>query len=193
MIVPKVGLAFDSEDSAYDMYNVYAAKVGFSVRKSHTKRRGDKSISQKYIVCSNEGHRDTQSSKDTTRTCCEARIQFSVNKDGIWTVQKLITEHNHYLASPNKVHKLRSQRRVIEADRHLIGQIREAGMKPSQVYDFMVAFYGGPDKVPFSKMDCNNEIGRERKKYLESNDAQTLLEYLKNKQREDPTFFMPFR
>ena len=108
-------------------------------------------------------------------------------------MHKLITEHNHYIASPNKVHKLRSQRRVIEADRHLIGQIREAGMKPSQVYDFMVAFYGGPDKVPFSKMDCNNEIGRERKKYLESNNAQTLLEYLKNKQREDPTFFMPFR
>uniref|UniRef100_A0A453FRU9 Uncharacterized protein n=1 Tax=Aegilops tauschii subsp. strangulata TaxID=200361 RepID=A0A453FRU9_AEGTS len=38
-------------------------------------------------------------------------------------------------------------------------------------------------------MDCNNEIGRERKKYLESNDSQTLLKYLKNKQREDPTFF----
>jgi len=42
--------------------------------------------------------------------------------------------------------------------------------------------------VPFSNMDCNNEIGRERNKYLESNDAQTLLEYLKNKQIEDPTF-----
>lgn len=45
--------------------------------------------------------------------------------------------------------------------------------------------------MPFSQMDCNNEIGRERKKYLESNDAETLLEYLKHKQIEDPTFFMP--
>ena len=43
--------------------------------------------------------------------------------------------------------------------------------------------------MPFSKIDCNNEIGRQRKKYLESNDAQTLLEYLKNKQIEDPSFF----
>jgi hypothetical protein len=58
------------------------------------------------------------------------------------------------------------------------------------VYEFMKEFYGGADKVPYSKMDCNNEIGRERKKYLESNDAQTLCNYLKNKQREDPTFFM---
>jgi hypothetical protein len=46
-------------------------------------------------------------------------------------VQKIVTEHNHYLASPNKSHKLRSQRRVTEADRMLIGQIRDAGMKPS--------------------------------------------------------------
>jgi hypothetical protein len=57
------------------------------------------------------------------------------------------------------------------------------------VYEFMKEFYGGADKVPYSKMDCNNEIGHERKKYLESNDAQTLCNYLKNKQREDPTFF----
>ena len=54
----------------------------------------------------------------------------------------------------------------------------------------MKEFYGA-EKVPFSKMDCNNEIVRKRKKYLESNDAQTLLEYLKGKQIEDPTFFMP--
>jgi len=78
---------------------------------------------------------------------------------------------------------------VQEADRKLIAKIREAGMKPSEVYEFMKEFYGGANKVPFSRMDCNNDIGRERKKYLESNDAQTLLEYLKNKQMEDPTFF----
>jgi hypothetical protein len=38
-------------------------------------------------------------------------------------------------------------------------------------------------------MDCYNEIGRERRQYLEANDAQTLSEYLRNKQVQDPTFF----
>jgi len=52
-------------------------------------------------------------------------------------VQKDVLDHNYYLASPNKSHKLRSQWHVIEADRQLIGQIREAGMKPTQVYEFM--------------------------------------------------------
>ncbi|XP_012703729.1 protein FAR1-RELATED SEQUENCE 5-like [Setaria italica] len=189
MIVPEVGMAFESEDKAYEMYNTYASKIGFSIRKSHTKRRGDGTLCQKYLVCSNEGHREIESSRHTTRTGCNARVQFSVSKEGIWTVQKVILDHNHYLASPNKRGKLRSQRSVQEADRKLIGQMRESGMKPAQVFEFMKEFYGGTDKVPFSRMDCNNEIGRERKKYLESNDAETLLEYLKRKQMEDPTFF----
>ena len=64
-------------------------------------------------------------------------------------MQKVVLDHNHYLASPNKRHKLRSQRRVLEADKQLIRQIREVGMKPAQVYEFMVQFYGGADKVPF--------------------------------------------
>jgi hypothetical protein len=67
-------------------------------------------------------------------------------------VQKVELEHNHTLASPNKAHKLRSQRHVIEADRQLISQIREAGMRPTQVYEFMKQFYGGADKVPFSRI-----------------------------------------
>jgi hypothetical protein len=74
-------------------------------------------------------------------------------------------------------------------DKKLISQIRKTGMKSAQVYEFMKEFYGGADKMPFSQMDCNNEIGHERRKYLESNNAQTLLEYLKGKQEEDPSFF----
>jgi hypothetical protein len=42
-------------------------------------------------------------------------------------------------------------------------------------------------------MDCYNEIGRERRQYLEANDAQALSEYLRNKQAQDPTFFMQLR
>lgn len=51
----------------------------------------------------------------------------------------------------------------------------------------------GADKVLFSRMDCYNVIGRQREKYIESKDTQTLMEYLKNKQVEDPTFFSFYR
>jgi hypothetical protein len=192
LITPIVGQTFESEEQAYEMYNTYAGKVGFSIRKSKTKHRRDGSLCQKFIVCSNQGFRENEKSqKDVTRTGCDARVQFSISKEGIWRVQKVVEQQNHYLASPNKAHKLRSQRQVIEADKKLIGQIREAGMKPTQVYEFMKEFYGGEENIPFSKKDYDNEIGRECRQYLEANDAQTLSEYLRNKQ--DPAFFYAFQ
>ncbi|CAD6204525.1 unnamed protein product [Miscanthus lutarioriparius] len=101
-LVPRVGMAFTSEEDAYRFYNAYARKVGFSIEKCHTKQRADGTLSSKYFVCSNEG---------------------------------------------------------------------------------------GAENVHFLKMDCNNFIGRERKRYLEAQDAQTILEYLENKQVEDPSFY----
>ena len=37
LIIPEVGMAFDSEEKAYKMYNIYAGKAGLSIRKSYTK------------------------------------------------------------------------------------------------------------------------------------------------------------
>jgi hypothetical protein len=93
------------------MYNTYVGLVGFSVRKSRTKcHKSYDSLSQKYFVCSGQGHRKNEASQmDITRTGCDACVQFSISKENVWTVQKVIVEHNHYLASPNKIHKLRSQ------------------------------------------------------------------------------------
>ncbi|WVZ64636.1 hypothetical protein U9M48_014130 [Paspalum notatum var. saurae] len=95
-IVPKVGMAFKSEAHAYEMYNSYARKIGFSIRLSN----------------------------------------FNVSREEVYTVQKVVLEHNHNLASPNRVHKLRSHRQIQEADKLLIGQIRQAGIKPAEVYEF---------------------------------------------------------
>ena len=74
LIVPEVGMAFESGKKAFDMYNTYAVQVGFSIRKSHSKLRADGTLRKKYLVCSNQGQRETKSSKDTTRIGCDARV-----------------------------------------------------------------------------------------------------------------------
>ena len=159
-------MVFKSEEDACKFYNEYAGKIGFSIRKSHSKLRPDK-VYQKHIVCSSEGERGTHSTHDTvkqnaaTRSCCGARIQFSIARDGVWRVQKVVLEHNHYLASPDKRHMLRSQRRLVESDKLVIGHVREAGLKPADVYKFFKKWYGGPQHVPFLRVDSNNHIGRE--------------------------------
>ena len=41
LITPKVGITFESEKEAYEMYNTYAGKVEFSIRRSKTKHCRD--------------------------------------------------------------------------------------------------------------------------------------------------------
>jgi hypothetical protein len=88
-------MSFESEDDAYDMYNAYAKTIGFSIRKSTTRPRPDGSIYQKHIVCSNQGQKGKHSSHETAkenatmRTGCDARVQFSISREGVWTVQKV--------------------------------------------------------------------------------------------------------
>jgi hypothetical protein len=48
-MTPKVGMTFDCEKKSYEMYNTYAGLVGFSVRKSKSKRHKDDSLSE--IFC----------------------------------------------------------------------------------------------------------------------------------------------
>jgi len=67
--------------------------------------------------------------------------------------------------------------------------MRQAGVRPTEIYDFFQRWSGGAENVQFLKTDCNNFIGRERKRYLEAQDAQTLMEYLDNKQVQDPSFY----
>jgi hypothetical protein len=88
------------------MYNTYAGKVGFSIRKSTTKYTSDKSLFKKYIVCSSQEYRETESSKNTTKSDSTTRIQFNVSKEGVWMVQKFIDDHNHYRASLDKAKKI---------------------------------------------------------------------------------------
>ena len=54
LIVPQVGMAFESEEKVVDMYNTYAGIVGSSIQKGHSKLRGDETLSNKYIVCNKE-------------------------------------------------------------------------------------------------------------------------------------------
>ena len=46
LITPKVGIIFQFEEKAYEMYNTYVGKVGFSIRKSKTKHCQDGTLCQ---------------------------------------------------------------------------------------------------------------------------------------------------
>lgn len=93
--VPTIGMSFETEDKAYEFYNSYATTNGFSIRKIHKKHRLDGTLCSRYLECSND------CLKRTKRVNCPARVQFTISREGIWTIQKVRLDHNHVLVTTN--------------------------------------------------------------------------------------------
>ncbi|EEC72703.1 hypothetical protein OsI_06289 [Oryza sativa Indica Group] len=186
--VPKVGMTFNSENEAYDFYNSYARNVGFSIRKNHANTRADGSLCSKYFLCSNEGQpvasttQPGRKKRSSTRSDCKARLQFYISQEGIWTVQKVELDHNHYLVSPDKSHMLRSQRRLTPSYQQIVNEMRQEGITAADMQRVFRQWSRGAENVHLLKKDT-------QRKYLQPSYAQKLLEYLKNKQTKNPSFF----
>ncbi|PKA52635.1 Protein FAR1-like sequence 5 [Apostasia shenzhenica] len=191
---PKVGLVFHSEEQAYNFYNSYAKRKGFSVRKGHLSRRKDGSIRDRHYLCSNEGTRQehrthvTKKPRALERTNCLARIEFKVSRDNIWTISKYIDEHNHLLASPNKIHMLRSHRAKVPPHRAFINESDYVGIKPVQTCALAEKLHDAESSVLLYKSQNYYLLQSNRTRDLEKGDLQFLLDFLKSKQSEDPTF-----
>lgn len=192
---PKVGMVFHSEEEAFNFYNSYAKRKGFSVRKGHLSRRRDNSIRDRHYVCSNEGTRQdhrthvTKKPRPLERTKCLARIEFKVNRSNAWVINKFVEEHNHPLASPNKIHMLRSHRKKLPIERTIFTEADYYyGVRPSQMHDnYSEGLHGSEDnELQMKNQSC---LSTTRLRDLEKGDAQFLLDFLKSKQSNVPSFF----
>lgn len=118
--VPRVGMKFENEYEAYNFYNTYAARVGFSVRKAKVRYSANGVIRQRYYFCSKQGVKVDERictwripNNLEMRTDCKARIRFAVT-DGMWEITHFNAEHNHELANPEQRKFLRSYGRVLD-------------------------------------------------------------------------------
>ena len=89
-------MTFQSEEEAYEFYSSYARTNGFSIRKIHKRKRADGTLSARYFVCTNERK------QQAFRISCPARVQFYICREGIWSIQKVLLNHDHVLVTPNK-------------------------------------------------------------------------------------------
>lgn len=139
-----MGRVVHSEKEAYDLYNEFAIRKGFSVKRSKTKfgsgKSNSKDLRSKEFRCSKAGSITESSSssecvrkKFVTKSDCKAMIRFQV-KDGLWTVNHFVVEHNHELASPSKAHLLRSNRLVTIPKANLINSMVNAGIRTRDVF-----------------------------------------------------------
>ncbi|XVF65608.1 hypothetical protein PTKIN_Ptkin09bG0262600 [Pterospermum kingtungense] len=190
-----IGLVVDSEDAAYGLYKDYAHGIGFSVRKGKNRYlSGTNIIRSKDFYCSKEGFKEFEDldkkvyNKLETRTGCPAMIRFTV-KDDQWTVTRLISEHNHDLATPSKRHLLRSARSLPTGKANVIDSMVSAGIRPTDVYSYMSNEVCGVENIGFTKRDCYNYVNKQKIIMIEAGDGQSLLNHFKVRASEDPMFF----
>ncbi|KAM3224254.1 hypothetical protein ACQJBY_057572 [Aegilops geniculata] len=97
VIVPKIGINFDTLGEAYDFYNLYSWEKGFGIRYGKSRVNVSRTKCMQEIVCGCAGKLIVEN----TRSCrceCPALVRLLRSKDNGWYIAEHRDEHNHSLS-----------------------------------------------------------------------------------------------
>lgn len=104
-----LGRLFDNDSDAYNVYNCYALRNGFGIRKDGLQRfKISKDIIRRYYMYNNEGFKRQDPRQESRyagkhnkpRCRCRVRIEIAVTLTSQWIMSKFLEEHNHDFATP---------------------------------------------------------------------------------------------
>ncbi|XP_019460155.1 PREDICTED: protein FAR1-RELATED SEQUENCE 5-like [Lupinus angustifolius] len=186
-IIPKLGLEFETEDAAYDFYNSYAYRVGFSVRKSKAHNNTKGHIIDRVFCCSCEGYheKDKRSTsvnnpRAQSRFGCLAGMKVDCPSTGKFRIVQFIAEHKHETSSPSKTHIHRSHRKITPSLAYEIDLAESYGIALKASCELMARKVGGREKLRFIRDDYKNYLRSKRTIQMRLGDTCGLLE--KNKE-----------
>ncbi|KAF2915592.1 hypothetical protein DAI22_09g046632 [Oryza sativa Japonica Group] len=198
-LVPKIGMKFSSEQEAYDFYNAYALKKGFSIRRSSYHYMGNTKIIKKQDIllflssrgidkrAEASGYGDSFSWPET-RCKCQACMKISII-DGLYSIYHFVPEHNHNLATRSQAHQLRSQRKINEAQIASVEVAKSVGISTKAAIDLMAKQACGFENLGFTRVDMKNKLYSKRSLQTKQGDTGGVLEYMEKKASEDVKFF----
>ncbi|CAA0834204.1 Protein FAR1-RELATED SEQUENCE 5 [Striga hermonthica] len=194
---PLLGMKFESEEDAYLFYNEYASLAGFSIRRHTAHKNKDGKILDRVFCCACQGKKEQDKRVVNVkfhhieiRTGCGALMKISSRRSGKYEIVKFVSDHSgHGLVSPNKCHMLRSHRHITAAQAAQIESIDISGIPPKAGLDYMARQAGGRENVGFIMEDYKNYLRTKRTVEMRVGDTGGVLEYLQQKQVEDPNFF----
>ncbi|XP_057445614.1 protein FAR1-RELATED SEQUENCE 5-like [Lotus japonicus] len=200
--VPKLGMRFDAENHAYEFYNTYAGRVGFSVRKDYANRsKVDGAVASRRFTCFREGFRkkdkqdgNAKRPRKDTRIGCLAQLLISRQPDDRYHVTHFEEKHNHELVPPCRVQMLRSQKRsaatevennIVNGDGSNLLPNSTAEINCRTVEGFADQDYdpiGYEHKLPFK---CTREI--------KEGEIEKIKDHFQRKQSKNPSSFYAFQ
>lgn len=213
LILPYVGMVFNSDDDAFEYYGNFARKNGFSIRKERSRHSPQLGIYKRDFVCYRSGfaplkkksngehHRDRKS----VRCGCDAKMYLSKEiVEGVsqWIVVQFSNIHNHELLEDDQVRLLPAYRKIQEEDQECIILLSKAGFPVHRIVKMLElekGIQGG--QLPFLERDVRNFV-QNRKKVIEENEASLsekrendtleLLEACKAMKQTDDDFVYDF-
>ncbi|XP_028077126.1 protein FAR1-RELATED SEQUENCE 5-like [Camellia sinensis] len=195
---PKVGMPFDSEQAAYDFYNTYGEKLGFSIRKAYAnKNKHTKEITSRTFVCYKEGSRGidkrdplVKNPRQEVRCGCGARFSIKLDRiSGKYLACDFVEHHNHDLVPQDCIHMLPFQRKISTTQAIEVELASQSGIPLRSAYELFGRESGGRASLGFTKLDQKNYLRSKRQKDLEYGEAGSVLHYFRKKIVENPSFF----
>ncbi|KAB1211750.1 Protein FAR1-RELATED SEQUENCE 5 [Morella rubra] len=195
--VPKLGMGFDSEDHAYEFYNAYAGRVGFSVRKDYVNRsKIDGAVASRRFTCFREGFRqkdkrdsNVKRPRKETRIGCLAQLVISRQPDGKYRITHFEEKHNHELVAACRVRMLRSQKRLAVAQ-VLDGNLVDGSpMQPKPATELLCRTSGDCQDLSYDPVDYKSKLPSRRMREMKEGEAERIQLYFQGKHSKNPSFF----
>ncbi|XP_043717710.1 protein FAR1-RELATED SEQUENCE 5-like [Telopea speciosissima] len=194
---PQIGMHFNSESEAYEFYNSYGGRLGFSVRRKYgNKSKKDKTtITSRRFACNKQSIRKkdncdihTNCPREEMRTDCPARMGITLMENGKYQCHDFVEGHNHELHIPSTTHMMRSQWNISEIHGHGIDLADDSEIRPKAAFEYMGRQAGGRQNLGFTPKDHHNYLRSKRQRDLGYGEAASLLQYFTEQSRLDPSF-----
>ncbi|CAL9029931.1 unnamed protein product, partial [Prunus brigantina] len=193
---PAVGMKFDSFDLVYNFYNRYAFLAGFGIRlHSSFWGKNKKEIMRKEFVCCKQGAyrkdetRERKRQRGISRCNCKAKIAVvKTNGSKKYTISLFAEGHNHKMTPSERMHLLRSHRRISDSTKVLTKQLGSVNIPINQKVSIFEVQSGGMDKIGFIRKDIYNlECSVNGK--LRNHDVELVTEYFMAEQKKNEAFY----
>ncbi|KAI1006447.1 hypothetical protein K3495_g1774 [Podosphaera aphanis] len=187
-------LQFFDLKSIESFYASFAKKRGFTIRKSNAYfSKKLKAITKREFSCSRHGKASLKQGKNvrnrrSTRTGCRARLYISL-EEGCWIVKFFEDSHNHTLLAEEEVLLMPYHRKFNDSAKQRILQMRSSGMPTKSIREMLRIEMNNPS---LQSKDIQNYVSG-RVSAIKKQDAQFLLDYFQQKQRESPDFVYKLR
>ncbi|KAL6531989.1 hypothetical protein OROGR_010686 [Orobanche gracilis] len=203
---PYKGQIFNSDETAYNFYCLFAKRCGFSVRRGHSYKHMKNNIEDIYkreYICHRAGiakqkkidEVERQRKRKSSRCKCSAKLfitKRTIGFDECWVVTYFSNSHNHVLLDDKEVRFLPAYRDISINDQSRILLLSKAGCSVNIIMRVLELEKGiEAGHLPFLEKDIRNflqsqgNVGKE-------NDASEVLKLCKSLKDMDDAFQYDF-